>query len=67
MPTHWIGIDGEGIGHPVQRYTLLAASDNAHEIGAIERLSGLGTAECLEFILSLPPNARLAGYYLGYD
>lgn len=60
----WIGIDGEGIGRRRHRYVLLACSDGDY----LEDRAGLSTEDCLNFLLELGTrDARLCGYYLGYD
>lgn len=66
--TYIMGVDGEGQGRSPHVYSLLGASN---EDGSFQRTcenpNGLGTAECLDFLLSLPAHARLFGYSLGYD
>ena len=63
-PRRWIGIDGEGVGRKPHRYVLLACSDGDY----IERREGLGTRECLDYLLALGGrDARVCGYYLSYD
>lgn len=65
---YWIGLDGEGMGRSPHRYTLLAWSDaTGRRYDSIHNPAGLRTGECLEFLLSLPTDARIAGFYLGYD
>lgn len=60
----WIGVDGEGVGRQPHRYVLLACSDGDY----VESRSGLSTVDCLEFLLELGTrDARVCGYYLGYD
>lgn len=60
----WVGIDGEGVGRKPHRYVLLACSDGDY----VEDRRGLSTVDCLDFILALGSrDARLCGYYLGYD
>lgn len=60
----WIGVDGEGVGRKPHRYVLLACSDGDY----VERRSGLSTVDCLDFLLDLGTrDARVCGYYLGYD
>ena len=61
----FMGIDGEGCGrnrHGQQHYMLLRA-------GPYELFTGkpLRTAQCLEFICSLPSAPYLVGYAFGYD
>lgn len=63
-----IGLDGEGIGRKPHRYTLLAWSDKSGKRSRfIQDLNGLSTERCLEFLTSLPVDAKPFGYYLGYD
>ena len=64
---YWIGVDGEGLGRAPHRYVLLARSDADGHTDSIERRSGLRTIECLDWFLRAPSDARLAGYFLGYD
>ena len=65
---YWIGLDGEGEGRTPHRYTLLSYSDESGKrADSISAPDGLRTAECLDFLLSIPWDARIAGYYLGYD
>lgn len=63
----WIGVDGEGLGRDPHRYVLLASSDSEGNTTHIEDLEGLSTDACLDWLLRLPSNANIAGYYLGYD
>jgi len=63
-----MGIDGEGRGRYPHRYVMLAASNESGTIRrVIERDKGLPTESCLDFILSLPQNARLFGFSFNYD
>jgi hypothetical protein len=65
---YWIGIDGEGIGRRPHRYVIMAWSDETGKrCDAIENELGLTTRQCLDFLLDLPVDARIAGYYLSYD
>lgn len=64
---YWVGLDGEGVGRSPHRFVLLARSDAKGRRAYIENPKGLGTKECLAFLLASPSNARLCGYYLGYD
>jgi hypothetical protein len=60
----WLGIDGEGVGRKPHRYVMLACSDG----DVIENAKGLGTRECLDFLIGLSTrDVRLCGYYLSYD
>lgn len=64
----WIGIDGEGVGREPHKYTLLAWSDATGERSAhISDARGLSSWRCLQFILSIPPEAKIGGFYLHYD
>lgn len=64
----WVGLDGEGIGRSPHRYVLLAWSDATGERSdSVHDNKGLRTRDCLDFLLSLPYDACVAGYYLGYD
>lgn len=65
-----IGLDGEGLGRNPHRYTLLAFSDaSGRSSRFLEAAQGgrLGTADCLDFILTTPNNARLFAYAFHYD
>ena len=63
-----MGIDGEGKGRKNHIYTMLAASNESGSIQhCVENEGGLSTEECLNFILSLPSNARLFGFAFNYD
>ena len=64
---YWVGLDGEGVGRKPHRYVLLAYSDSEGVQDYIEDPRGLGSERCLDFLLSAPTDARLCGYYLGYD
>lgn len=68
-PPVYIGIDGEGQGRKVHRYTLLGAStENGSQQWYIDNPNGLATEECLDFILNLPQvNVKTFGYALNYD
>jgi len=59
---YWLGVDGEGFGRNPHVYYLMVCGDRY-----IENVRGIGTAEALDFLLAAPTNARLCGYYLGYD
>jgi hypothetical protein len=62
----FIGVDGEGGGVDAegrQNYLLLQAGDRT----LFKENRRLATTECLDFILSLPRNAILCGYFFGYD
>lgn len=63
-----VGLDGEGVGRAPHRYTLLAWSDaEGRRTKYIQNAAGLSTLACLRFLISMPRNARVFGYYLGYD
>ncbi len=64
---YWIGLDGEGLGRAPHRYVLLARSDAQGRRSSIVRRTGLRTGECLHWLLNAPTDARLCGYFLGYD
>lgn len=60
----FLGVDGEGAGRDDrgrQLYQLLCAGER------YITAKPLSTEECLEFILSLPENPILVGYYFNYD
>jgi hypothetical protein len=61
-----IGIDGEGKGRRPHRYTYLAAAD-ADGQAWDTRGESLGTAQCLDLILSLPGRALIAAFAFNYD
>lgn len=65
-PRPFIGIDGEGGGtddQGRQNYILLRAGKRMlHRNGA-----HLTTVDCFEFLLSLPKDAILVGFSIGYD
>lgn len=64
----WIGLDGEGLGRSPHRYVYLAYSDaSSRHVDFIRDSRGLRTIDCFDFLLSIPTDARVAGYYLGYD
>lgn len=64
----YAGIDGEGQGRSPHRYIMLCCAD---EFGtnqfSVENERGLGTAECLDFILELPYTLKLFAYSFNYD
>ena len=64
-----IGLDGEGAGRSPHRYTLLAWSDETGGQSAhIADQAGLSTERCLRFLIEeLPVDARVFGFFLGYD
>ena len=64
---YFCGIDGEGQGRNPHVYFLLAAAAADGRKWFIERAEGLGTAECLDFMLNLPNAARLFAYSFNYD
>jgi hypothetical protein len=65
------GIDGEGFTDPSgkHRYSYLAAAseDDADAVRSTYRATGLGYLDIATFLLSLPSNALLVGFSLGYD
>lgn len=64
----WIGLDGEGFGRDPHCYTLLAWSNaDGSRSAHIQDSRGLSTWRCLEFLLAIPKEARIAGFYLHYD
>lgn len=63
----FIGMDGEGQGNEVHKYTLLAAADEQGNSWHTYDSNGLATVTCLEFILSLPKDSVIVMYSFGYD
>ena len=69
----FIALDGEGAGTDEigrQNYQLLRAGDIGSFNKWIDKAHGssrLQTHECLNFILSMPREAILVGYFFGYD
>lgn len=69
----FIALDGEGAGTDEigrQNYQLLRAGDIGSFNKWIDKSHGssrLQTHECLNFILSMPRDAILVGYFFGYD
>lgn len=73
----YCGVDGEGesygrvdraTGTKAHRYRLLCAeSEDGTFSRYVENDRGLSTVECLDFLLSLPAEARTFGYGFGYD
>ena len=66
------GVDGEGAGTDDkgrQPYILLAASGPGADEHRIVHRDGaaLSVRDCLEFLLSLPPEPILVGFAFGYD
>ena len=63
-----MGLDGEGQGRHPHLYKLLAASDEHGKRAAhVQRLEGLTTRDCLDFIWKLPRNVKLFAYSFQYD
>lgn len=62
-----IGLDGEGKGRRPHIYNYLAAADENGRTWSVENVRGLSTAQCLDFLLSLPNRSLLVGFALGYD
>lgn len=68
--TYYVGIDGEGQGREDHRYVMLAWSNESGSLkNALEAPQDgrLSTVECLDFILSMPQNARVFAYAFNYD
>ena len=68
----FMGVDGEGGGTDAlgrQNYFLMCASGQTSEEEYQCHRDGkpLSTRDCLDFILSLPPDKILAGFGFGYD
>ena len=68
----FFGIDGEGQGRAPHRYTLMGCADETGDrtwvLRPEEGLTDLSTAQCLEFVCSLPKrHAKLFAYSFGYD
>jgi len=68
----FIAVDGEGAGtneHGQQNYLLMRARglDDSTRRSLFKDNRPLTSAECLEFILSLPRDAELVGFGIGYD
>ena len=66
------GVDGEGAGtddEGRQPYIFLAASGSGADEHRIVHRDGaaLSVRDCLEFLLSLPPEPILVGFAFGYD
>lgn len=65
-----MGVDGEGAGIDRlgrQNYLLLRAGNENSEAELFADNNRLSTVACLEFLLSLPANAILVGYFFTYD
>ncbi len=68
-PPEWWGIDGEGQGRDVHRYTLLACVDEHGKRPRFiecEPSRSLSTVQCLEFICALPYE-RVFAFSFNYD
>ena len=64
----YVGIDGEGQGRVVHKYTLLCMSDKTGKrMAAIRNPEGLSTDDCLKFITSAPKSWTPFAYAFGYD
>ena len=65
----FIGIDGEGRGRIVHHYVMMAAADDTGKYKWVtpEVNESLPTRTCLEFLFSLPDNARIYSYGFNYD
>jgi DNA polymerase type B, organellar and viral len=62
-----IGVDGEGQGRAPHLYTFLAACDESGRTWSTENVNGLGTAQCLRFLLGFPPHTLVMGFSFQYD
>lgn len=65
-----VGIDGEGQGRADHQYVMLAYSNDSGTIrNSIESQAGkaLTTVECLDFILTIPPHAKVFAFAFQYD
>lgn len=65
--SYWVALDGEGLGRTPHQYVMMAYSDVEGHSDLVENENGLTSKQCLNFILSIPSDARVCGYYLGYD
>lgn len=66
----FIGIDGEGAGQDLagrQNYLYIHASGGRVDRHCFDSNRRLSTAALLDFILELPANAILVGYFFTYD
>lgn len=67
----FVGLDGEGQGRNPHRYVLLAVSDEEglyqQYVEDYENPTGLTTLDCLNFLVSLPPNLLAFSYAFNYD
>jgi hypothetical protein len=67
---YFVGVDGEGRGEDNEkhRYVLLCASDeHGNHKWHIENDEGLGTVECLDFLLDLPLSCKAFAFSFNYD
>ena len=64
-----VGIDGEGytLASGEHRYTYLAASSEAGLVSELYRPKGVQAEEVFGWLMSLPAEALLVGFSLGYD
>lgn len=64
-----IALDGEGYTDARGRhlYTYVAACSAKKRVSALHRPKGITTTELLDWLLSLPKDAILVGFSLGYD
>src|SRR5947207_585504 len=66
----FIALDGEGAGTDDlgrQNYQLLRAGDSSGRFSRGVSAPRLSTFDCLDFILALPSDAILIGFFFGYD
>lgn len=65
----WVGLDGEGktVNGRHLYISLCYSNSTGHKADEIVNEEGLSTEECLNFILSIPEDVKIAGFALGYD
>ena len=64
----YIGIDGEGQGRDIHKYTFLAAAtEDGKRRWSVENKNGLSSLDCLSFFMMLPADAKLFTYFFSYD
>lgn len=66
----WVGLDGEGITKNNRKHyyiSLCWSNATGDKKDKIINENGLSTEECLNFIMTIPPSMRIAGFALGYD
>ena len=65
---YYVGVDGEGQGRDPHRYTLLAWSNtDGTKCDYVQNEKGLTTEECLDFLVSIPTQAKAFAYAFNYD